>query len=232
MATKPKFPTEAHKQASKAVIDFSLSVPVKAVLLVNSCARGTATFESDLDIALLIDPELPAERRQLVKRMWRERYDNDRVFRELEGQSRFARVHVAFFDGRWIPEQWDDGGGPDSFEIEIGNRVAHAVPLREAGEAFAQLRARWLPYYDESLRSERLRMVRDACYLNIERVHFALARGLHFHAFDRLYHAFQELLQAVSSLAGFTRLLTTNGSANRLKDGWDCLRYMRICMPF
>jgi len=33
--------------------------------------------------------------------------------------------------------------------------------------------------------------------LNIERVHFAVRRELHFYAFDRLYHALQEFLQAV-----------------------------------
>ena len=123
------------------------------------------------------------------------RYDDDPVFRELKRQSPFARVHVDYFDGQWRPERWDDGGGPDSFEIEIGNRIAHAIPLWEASNAFADRRG--LAYYDEVLRLERLQMVRDACCLNIERVHCAVRRALHFFAFDRLYHAFQEFLQAL-----------------------------------
>jgi hypothetical protein len=197
MSTKPAFPTSVHRRAAEAVVDFSIGSPVQAVLLVNSCARGTATPESDLDIALLIDPELPSGERQLLDQAWRQRYENDSVFRELERLSRFARVHLDLFDGRWVPEPWDDGGGPDAFEIEIGNRVAYSAPIWEGGSAFADLRKRWLPYYEESLREERLRMVNDACRLNIERVHFAAARGLNFHGFDRLYHAFQEFLQAL-----------------------------------
>src|SRR5262249_30425236 len=90
-----------------------------------------------------------------------------------------------------------EGGGPDAFEIEIGNRLAHAAPLWENGTAFAGLRARWLPYYSENLREQRLRMVNDACRLNLERIRFAAGRGLHVYAFDRLYHAFQEFLQAL-----------------------------------
>ena len=197
MSPKPEFPSSVHRRAAEAVVDFSSGLPVQAVLLVNSCARGTATPESELDIALLIDPELPDRERQSLDQAWRQRYENDSVFRELERLSRFARVHLDLFDGRWVPEPWDDGGGPDAFEIEIGNRVAHSVPLWEGGSAFADLRTRWLPYYGESLREERLRMVNDACRLNIERVHFAVTRGLNFYGFDRLYHAFQEFLQAL-----------------------------------
>ena len=197
MTSEPTFPTPVHTKAARAVIDFSMSSPVEAVLLVNSCARGTAIAESDLDIALLIRPDLSVERRRSLECMWRQHYDDEPVFRELERQSRFARVHVDFFDGQWRPERWDDGGGPDSFEIEIGNRIAHAIPLWEGSGAFADLCAQWLPYYDEALRLERLQIVRDACLLNIERVHFAVRRELYFYAFDRLYHAFQEFLQAV-----------------------------------
>ncbi len=197
MLTKPEFPTSIHRRAAEAIVHFSIGLPVEAVLLVNSCARGTATPESDLDIALLLDPELPARERQSLDQAWRRRYENDSIFRELEGLSRFARVHLDCFDGRWAPEPWDDGGGPDAFEIEIGNRLAYSVPLWERSSAFADLRARWLPYYSENLREERLRMVNDACRLNIERVHFAVTRGLNFYGFDRLYHAFQEFLQAL-----------------------------------
>ncbi|MBV8830134.1 MAG: hypothetical protein JO108_12980, partial [Acidobacteriaceae bacterium] len=163
MTSEPTFPTPVHRQAAQIVIDFSMSLPVETVLLVNSCARGTAIAERDLDIALLIRPDLSLERRRSLERMWRQCYEDDPVFRELERQSSFARLHVHYFDGQWRPERWDDGGVPDSFEIEIGNRIAHAIPLWEGSDAFADLCAQWLPYYDEALRLERLQMVRDAC---------------------------------------------------------------------
>src|SRR5215472_12113037 len=104
MSTKAEFPTLTHRRAAEAIVDFSIGLPVQAVLLVNSCARGTATPESDLDIALLVDPELPASERQWLDHGWRQRYENDSVFRELERLSRFARVHLDIIDGRWVPE--------------------------------------------------------------------------------------------------------------------------------
>jgi hypothetical protein len=196
MQTSPQFPTSIHKQAAEEIVDFSRTLPVHAVLLVNSCARGTATAQSDLDIALLIDPALSASERQQLDHAWRERYRSAPIFRDLEQLGRFSCVHLDFFDGQWTPEVWDDGGGPDAFEIEIGNRVAHSAPLWE-GKMFADLQSLWLPYYGDELRNTRLKMVIDACLLDFERIPFLVARGLNFYAFDRLYHAFQEFLQAL-----------------------------------
>jgi hypothetical protein len=197
MPTNPQFPTPIHQQAAEEIVHFARTLPVHAVLLVNSCARGTATAQSDLDIALLIDPELFASERRQLDRAWSERYQNVPIFRELEQLGRFSSVHLDFFDGQWTPEVWDDGGGPDAFEIEIGNRVAYSAPLWEGGNMFADLRARWLPYYGDELRKARLKMVIDACLLDFERIPFLVARGLIFYAFDRLYHSFQEFLQAL-----------------------------------
>lgn len=115
----------------------------------------------------------------------------------MEELSRFARIHLDLFDGRFTPQRWDDGGGPDCFEIEIGNRVAYAAPMWQRASAFAELRAAWLPYYDEPLRQQRLAMVEKSCRLNVARIELLVARNLHFQAFDRLYHAFQEFLQGV-----------------------------------
>src|SRR4029453_13273611 len=90
-----------------------------------------------------------------------------------------------------------NGGGPDSFEIEIGNRLAYAAPLGEVGAYFRQLQSQWLPYYKEGLRLSRLTMVREACARDLEAIPFVLGGGFFFQAFDRLYKAFQEFLQAL-----------------------------------
>jgi len=47
------------------------------------------------------------------------------------------------------------------------------------------------------LRAARLAMVRDACQYDLEHVPFFLRRDLPFQAFDRLYKAQQEFLQAL-----------------------------------
>ena len=112
-------------------------------------------------------------------------------------RSTASAVHLDFFDGVFESEVWDDGGGPDDFEIEIGNRIAHAVPLDATGPLFRELRNRWLPYYDEPLRNARLSMARDACLHDLEFVPFYTGRDLFLQAFDRLYKAFREYLQAL-----------------------------------
>jgi hypothetical protein len=96
-----------------------------------------------------------------------------------------------------VPTVWDDGGGPDSFEVEIGNRLAYAAPLHRAGTYFRHLQSQWMPYYGEELQQSRLAMVREACARDLEAIPFFLNRGLYFQAFDRLYKAFQEFLQAL-----------------------------------
>jgi hypothetical protein len=197
MPTSPQFPTPIHQQAAEEVVSFAQTLPVQAVLLVNSCARGKAIAQSDLDFALLIDPELPTSEQQWLDHAWRQRYHSAPIFRELQRLGPFVGVHLDFFDGQWNPEIWDEGGGPDAFEIEIGNRVAYSVPLWENSKMFADLRASWLPYYGEELRRQRLKMVTDAILLDIDRIHSYAQRGLIFYAFDRLYHAFQEFLQAL-----------------------------------
>lgn len=167
------------------------------VLVVNSCARGQAVLESDLDLAVLVTPTGTAQCVQDLEAAWLAFAAADPQVLEFRHAGRFTHVHVDVFDGQSGPTVWDDGGGPDSFEVEIGNRVAYAAPLGEPGWFFRELQARWLPYYDDDLRGRRLPMVRGACAYDLERIPFLLKRGLCFPAFDYLYKAFQEFLQAV-----------------------------------
>ena len=70
------------------------------------------------------------------------------------------------------------------------------MPLHDGGPLFEQIRAAWLPYYDEWLRDARLKMARAACLYDLDFVPFYVGRGLFLQAFDRLYKAFREYLQA------------------------------------
>jgi len=176
---------------------FVARAPVDTVLVVNSCARGTATRESDLDVAILVEASMTHAERQTLKAGWRAFAEGHPVVAKLQACGPFARLHVGIFNGEFVPRRWDDGGGPDTFEIEIGNRVAHAVPLESAGPLFRELQAAWLPYYQDDVRAERLQMVREACADDLARVAAYVERRLHFQAFDRLVKALQEFLQAL-----------------------------------
>jgi len=193
-----RFPTALHREVADLVRSFfSSHERVDTILVVNSCARGRAVADSDLDMAVLVAPTVPIEEIQSLTMKWQQFMATEPKVRQFRNTGRFTQVHVDVFDGRMMPSVWDDGGGPDSFEIEVGNRVAYAAPFEEAGAYFRQLRSQWLPYYGKELRLSRLTMIREACARDLEAIPFFLGRGLYFQAFDRLYKAFQEFLQAV-----------------------------------
>jgi predicted nucleotidyltransferase len=198
MASSLAFPTPLHQQVADLTNDFfTAHAQVDTVVVVNSCARGRATPESDLDLAVLVAPETTAQDVQQLEKLWGEFSIRHPLVREFKNTGPFAHLHVDVFDGRVTPLVWDEGGGPDSFEVEIGNRFAYGVPLHNAGRHFRHLQSKWLPYYGDSLRAERLSMVRRACAYDLDHVPVYVRRGLHFQAFDRLYKAFQEFLQAL-----------------------------------
>jgi predicted nucleotidyltransferase len=198
MTTPIKYPTALHQRAAEAIAVFFDVVPeVAAVLLVNSIARGVGTPESDLDVAVLVQPGVGATDMAILEQRWKEHYRAQPIFHELRVAGRFTGVHLDVLDGQFVPEPWDDGGGPDGFELGIGNLLVYSATLRERGSALTSLRARWLPYYNPELRAARLAMVTAACHYDLDHVPFFVARDLHFQAFDRLYKGFQEFLQAL-----------------------------------
>ena len=117
--TAAGFPTLLHQQIAEMVSDFfAAQEHVDTALLVNSCARGQAVPDSDVDVAVLVKSTAgPAELRELEK-LWGEFADAQSLIAQFRQAGRFAQVHLDVFDGRITPSIWDDGGGPDSFESE------------------------------------------------------------------------------------------------------------------
>jgi len=67
MTRTPVFPTKLHQDAAGLITDFFLSNSnVDTILMVNSCARGTAVPESDLDLAVLIKPNTSANEIEIL----------------------------------------------------------------------------------------------------------------------------------------------------------------------
>ena len=198
MISPLKFPTELHREVAELAGDFfSAHAQVDTILVVNSCARGRAVTGSDLDLAVLIMPTEASQEVQSLTALWQESMATHPLIHRFRSTGRFNQVHVDVVDGRMVPTVWDDGGGPDYFEVEIGNRLVYAAPLHHMGTYFRQLQSQWMPYYGDELQRSRLAMVREACARDLEAIPFFLNRGLYFQAFDRLYKAFQEFLQAL-----------------------------------
>ena len=149
MISPLRFPTEMHQEvAGLAGEFFSANAHVDTILVVNSCARGRAVAGSDLDLAVLITAAAASQEVQSLTTLWQKFIATQPLaIHRFRSTGRFNQVHLDVFDGRMVPSVWDDGGGPDDFEVEIGNRLAYAVPLHDAGAYFRQLQSQWLPYY-------------------------------------------------------------------------------------
>lgn len=177
---------------------FAASSLVDTLLIVNSAARGQATPASDLDFAVLVDPAaVSSDDFRQLQRAWEKFAASEPTLERFRQSGRFTNIHLDVITAEYVMEEWDDGGGPDFFEVEIGNQLAYSAPYTAPGAYFQRLQAKWLPFYNEAARRRRLPMARDACLYDLEHVPHFVKRGLYFQAFDRLYKAHQEFLQAL-----------------------------------
>ena len=187
------YPTPQHARAAERVTRFfSGQAGVEAVLLTCSCARGKASRDSCLDLAVL----LPDERARL-EAAWKDEFTSHPAYAEVKAVGLYSQVEVDIRDGQFHPEGHGYTSGPDSFELEIGNLLAYSVPLWEGGATYRRLQQAWLPYYGQDLRLQRLNMVRGFFYNNLDHIPPYIGRGLYFQAFSRFYHALGEFLQAL-----------------------------------
>jgi predicted nucleotidyltransferase len=198
MTYKPSFPTMLHQDTAELVRDYFLAISnVDTVLVVNSCARGQAVPESDLDFAVLVKPETTPIQIENIETAWLSYSVNQPTFLKYKKSSQFAHLHLDIIDGSYTPTILEIGVASDFFEIEIGNQICYSAPMDHAGSYFQELQNKWLPYYNEELRLQRLTMTREACEYDLNHIPFFIKRGLYFQAFDILYKAFQEYLQTL-----------------------------------
>jgi predicted nucleotidyltransferase len=198
MSIQPVFPTALHAEIAKRVNDyFSLIPAIDTVLVVNSCARGKAVPESDLDFAILVKPNTTTEEIQEMQTAWKKYEETYPAFLKYKQSNPFAHLHLDIISGNYTPTILEIGVASDYFEIEIGNQICYSAPMDHAGIYFKELQHKWLPYYNEELRLQRLSMTRNACEYDLNHIPLFIKRGLYFQAFDVLCKAFQEYLQTL-----------------------------------
>jgi predicted nucleotidyltransferase len=198
MMFKPSFPTKLHQDTAELVRDHFLSMPaIDTVLVVNSCARGQAVAESDLDFAILATPgTTPAEIKNMES-SWQSYVQTQPTFLKYKQSNPFAHLHLDIIDGNYTPVNIEKGEPIDYFEVEIGNQLCYSAPMDNEGPYFKELQNKWLPYYNEELRLQRLTASRNACEYDLDHIPFFIKRELYFQAFDILCKAFQEYLQTL-----------------------------------
>ena len=195
MPLTPAYPTPEHARAADAIVAFfAARAETEAILLVNSCARGKATRDSCLDMKILV-PE--GTDTAPLEAIWRASYETAPVYEALHQAGAFSVVHLDVVDGNLDLSPHPVDEYPDDFEIAIGNLLVYSVPLFERGDRLTRLKQRWLPYYDEDLRRQRLAEVRWCCRHDLEHIPLYVERGLVFQSFARLWSAFRMFLQAL-----------------------------------
>ena len=91
------YPTTEHSNAADEIVDFFRAREgVEAVLLVNSCARGKASRDSCLDIAVLLDPDVFNDSGASLETKWQEHLRSASVFQRLKSVGRYSVVHLYF----------------------------------------------------------------------------------------------------------------------------------------
>ena len=198
MTLVPQFPTRLHHDSAELVRDYFLSISnVDTVLVVNSCARGKAVPESDLDFAILVKPGTTVNEIKNIHSSWLTYAATQPTFLSYKKSTPFAHLHLDIIDGNYIPAIIEAGEPIDYFEIEIGNQICYSAAMGNAGSYFLELQQKWLPYYNNDLRLQRLSMTCNACNYDLDHIPFFVKRELYFQAFDVLCKAFQEYLQAL-----------------------------------
>jgi hypothetical protein len=187
------FPSPQHAAAARAAVEFvSTLADAEAVSLVGSCARRADA--NDLDLSVLVRDKASGAR---VETAFAEFAATSEPLAELAALGPFVEVDLDTTTGEFAPGRRGWTTGPDEFEVSVGNELAYAVPLWERGDHLAELRARWLPYYGDELRAARLAEARMYVLNDLDHVPLMVRRDEPFHAFHRLYLAFQGFLQAL-----------------------------------
>src|SRR5437016_5378080 len=101
---KPSFPTKLHSDAAEIVRDYFLAIPnIDTVLVVNSCARGQAVAESDLDFAILVKADTTASQIETIGDSWRIHSQTQSTLSKYKQLNQFSHLHLDIIDGNYIP---------------------------------------------------------------------------------------------------------------------------------
>lgn len=195
MSTHPAYPTPEHEGAADAITTFFAGRPgVDLVLLTNSCARGKATRDSCLDMAVIVREGVPVAP---LESEWRAFHATAPAIAALSAAGAFSDIHLDIMDLEIEAPDHPKDEYPDDFEVMIGNYFIYAVPLLERDDRLRRLRAGWVPYYDDDLRAARLAAATWCCHHHLDHIPLYVARGLWYQALDRLNFAFRTFVQAL-----------------------------------
>ncbi len=189
------YPTKEHEFAAKKFVEiFSKDSRVMSILLVCSCARGKACKDSCLDLAIFIKNNKDYDK---IEEKFEKLSKSIKEFQNLKKVGKYSEIHLQLNTDKIIPNKRDWTSWPDDFELRLGNTFVYSVVLFDRNKSFERLGKKYLPYYPEKLRKERLKDVKKYLYNNLDHITLYVKRELYFPSFDRLYKASKEFMQAL-----------------------------------
>src|SRR5258705_3717767 len=110
MTFTPSFPTPLHHDVARLVNDyFSFLANIDTVLVVNSCARGLAVPESDLDLAILAKPGTTKKEIEKAEAAWQVYSDHHDTISNYKESSPYTHLHLDIIDGNYVPAAIENG---------------------------------------------------------------------------------------------------------------------------
>lgn len=197
------FPHQDYKIILTRLVGYFRNHPgVYAIALIGSLARGKAVEGSCIDLAVFLHKKhldnlaaTIASRTEAYSRL------NGQICYyngEVEGGIEFGKIRVdlGFTDGNfkgYSKNSFDITR--DEFETTIGNLLVYSIPLYQKGKKFQQLKRKYLPFYDERLRSARLKGTAEEFSYKIWKTRWLAGRGEYLAALEVLVESQRIFLQ-------------------------------------
>lgn len=210
----PSFPTSEHEKIVNIMTDYFKSDPrIFAVVLEGSLARGQAVIGSCVDLGIFIYPDdmgkffRREETRKRIadyakmggktQRYWGESPDSRRdieMEHEIEFEDSLVDVDLLFRSD--IPRLRNQLGiCQDQFDLGVGNLFVYCIPLYERDNTYKSLAKKYLPFYDDEIRKERLEGTRKEFDQRIQKIKWLADRGQLFDCYSQLLLSFKIFLQ-------------------------------------
>lgn len=202
MHEKIHFPDESYRDVLEKMTDYFEAFPgVFAVVLTGSLARSKAVKGSCIDLCVFLGKK-QFEKLGLGLKAREKAYSRlggeiCYYTGEVEGGVEFGdvRVDMNFTDGKFRVGHMSFDIVRDEFETTIGNLLVYCVPMFQKGNRYQRLRSRYIPFYSDSLRKERLDGTnREFCY-KTWKTRWLAERGEYLSALDTLLEAQRIFLQ-------------------------------------
>lgn len=180
---------------------FEVFPGVFAIVLVGSLARGKAIKGSCIDIGVFLEKEqfdrLASGLRTRAKAYSRLGGEICYYRGQVEGGIMFGdvRVDLDFTRGEFCPGHEPFDMARDEFETTIGNLLVYCMLLFQKGNKYQRLRSKYLPFYSDALRQERLDGTNSEFNYKTWKTRWLADRGEYLAAFETLLEAQRIFLQ-------------------------------------